>query len=358
MISRIRRRLQSKRRRRAVLFVMVLLLIWLIVRCSSDAFKPPALVYIPKGNADTVVKALHEQHIPIDPDDAADYLHGQTVKPGWVRFNPHLSIEPQSFLKRLLKPERERTRKVVMYSGDTIQHFAKMLSSQTLLPKGKLLNAYYHYSPYSDGGILAGYYDIPYKTTPEATMFHLTYLSRQKFKALSGSYGIPYDPKTFKRTLIVASIIQKETWHSEEMPRIASVIANRLKRGMRLQLDATLNYGPYAHTPVTPERIRTDASRYNTYRHAGLPPEPISSVTVAAIRAAFDPAKTDYLFFVRNAQGTHDFSNTYTEHLATIQRIKAEKALKNTSEHNSSNEPNIPQSQIPQWDSSRIPTNP
>jgi len=127
---------------------------------------------------------------------------------------------------------------------------------------------------------------------------------------------------------------------------------------MKLQLDATLNYGPYAHTPVTPERIRSDASRYNTYRHSGLPPEPISSVTVAALRAAFHPVKTHYLFFVRNTQGTHDFSITYTEHLATIQRIKAEKALKNAPENNSSNEPNIPQLQVPQWDSFRIPTNP
>lgn len=269
--------------------------------------------------------------------------------PGWVRFNPHLSIDPRSFWDHLVKSKREPTRRVVMYSGDTIQHFAQLLASQTLLPKGKLLNAYYDLSPYSDGGILAGYYDIPYKTTPEATMFHLTYLSRKHFEQLSRRHHIPYDPKTFKRILIIASIIQKETWHSEEMPHIASVITNRLKRDMRLQLDATLNYGPYAHTPVTPERIRSDASRYNTYRHKGLPPEPISSVTPAALEAAFAPAKTKDLFFVRNTAGTHDFTMTYTDHLANIQRIKAEKAIQHASDVNSSTPQTVqPNTALPQ----------
>ncbi len=209
-----------------------------------------------------------------------------------------------------------------MYSGDTIHLFTEHLSEQTRLPKGKLLNAYYRFSPYSDGGILAGYYQVPYRTTPEATMFYLVYRSEKAFRDIAASHRIPYRQKTFKNYLTVASIIQKETYHADEMPRIASVIYNRLQKGQKLQLDATLNYGPYAHTPVTPKRIRTDASRFNTYRYAGLPPEPIGSVSRSALDAAMAPAPTPYFYFVRNPKGWHDFSKTYAEHLKKIQKYK------------------------------------
>lgn len=321
----LRDRLRTRRGRRIALGIGVVVFVWLIARCSSDAFKPPALVYLPAGTLTEQINALRAQKIPLDAQEALAALEDRPLPSGWIRFNPYLSLEPEAFIKRLRDPAREPTRRVVMYSGDTIQLFAEKLASQTLLSEGKLLNAYYRYSPYSDGGILAGYYDVPYRTIPTATMFYLTYLSKRRFRQLCDRHMISYDPATFKRTLILASIIQKETWHTEEMPRIASVITNRLKRGMKLQLDATLNYGPYAHTPVTPERIRTDVSRYNTYRHTGLPPEPIGSVTEAALDAAIAPAHTPYLFFVRNTKGTHDFATTYTQHIANIQRIKRER---------------------------------
>ena len=352
----LRDRLRTRRGRRIALGIGAVVLVWLIVRCSSDAFKPPALVYLPAGTISEQITALHAQEIPLDAEEARTALGDRPLPSGWVRFNPHLTLEPDAFFKRLRDPAREPTRRVVMYSGDTIQLFAKKLASQTLLSEGKLLNAYYRYSPYSDGGILAGHYDVPYRTTPMATMFYLTYLSKRRFRKLCDHHMIPYDPATFKRTLILASIIQKETWHTEEMPRIASVITNRLKRGMKLQLDATLNYGPYAHTPVTPERIRTDASRYNTYRYAGLPPEPISSVTEAALNAAFNPAHTSYLFFVRNTKGTHDFATTYTRHVANIQRIKKEKEIRKHPKENTTIPPvKRKPSPSPTWDSSHIP---
>jgi UPF0755 protein len=297
----------------------------MLLRCGSDILKPPSLVYLPEGTTQVQITALHRQGIAIDEDTLEESNATLPFTSGWVRLNPHLSLSPQELIHKLATSPREPTRRVVMYSGDTIHLFTERLASQTLLPQGKLLNAYYHHSPYSDGGILAGRYAIPYRTAPLPTMYHLAALSEEVFRTLSQEFGIPYDPETFKRYLIIASIIQKETWHTAEMPLVASVIANRLQRGMKLQLDATLNYGPYAHTPVTPERIRTDVSQYNTYRHAGLPPEPISSVTRAALRAAFRPAETNYFFFVLNAQGTHDFATTYTEHLANIARIKGEK---------------------------------
>jgi UPF0755 protein len=189
-----------------------------------------------------------------------------------------------------------------------------------------LFEAYFRYSPYIDGGILAGYYRLPYRLSPGPAMAYLTEESQKRFARLSRTYLGRFDPDEFKRYLIIASIIQRETWHTHEMSLIAAVIENRLKRGMKLQLDATLNYGPWSHVKVTPERIRTDTSRFNTYRYMGLPPEPLGSVTEAALRAALHPDESDVLYFVKNAEGTHDFAVTYTEHLANISRVKAAKA--------------------------------
>ncbi|NPA50577.1 MAG: endolytic transglycosylase MltG, partial [Epsilonproteobacteria bacterium] len=143
---------------------------------------------------------------------------------------------------------------------------------------------------------------------------------------LSLKYKKKYSPKEFEKYLIIASIIQKETHHKEEMPLIAAVIYNRLNRDIPLQIDATLNYGKYSHTPVTPYRIRNDKSKYNTYYHKGLPPKPLCSVSIDALKAALNPPKLGYLYFVRTINGYHRFSISYKDHLANITLYKVEKA--------------------------------
>ena len=317
----IREQLKTRRGRRiAAVTALVLLILWGVTRCSQNPDEPK-LIYIPDSTPQAQYRALTAQQLDLEPSDLTKPLPS-----GWVRLSNGNNIPTNgALITALWTAPREKTRRVVMYSGDTIHLFTQKLAEQTRLDKDHLLNAYYRFSPYSDGGILAGYYQVPYRTAPDVTLYALVERSETAFRAISTSHHIPYDPYSFKRYLIVASIIQKETWHAEEMPRIASVIYNRLRRGMKLQLDATLNYGPYAHTPVTPERIRTDASHFNTYRYPGLPPEPIGSVSRAALNAAMAPAQTDYLYFVRDPRGWHDFSRTYAEHLGKIRRYKAQK---------------------------------
>ena len=321
----IRRQLKTRWGRRVALLLVLLSILWIASRCDNT-IKPPALVYLPDGNISEQFQALRQQELDLSMSDFANANATLPMRSGWIRFNPFYPLEPIQIAKRLVNAQREPTRRVVMYSGETLHLFIGRLASQTQLPRSKLLNAYYDFSPYADGGILAGFYSIPYKITPEAAMYYMTHRSEQAFRAIATKHHIPYRIPTFKNYLIVASIIQKETWHAEEMPHIASVIYNRLQRNMKLQLDATLNYGPYAHTPVTPERIRTDASAFNTYKHTGLPPEPIGSVSRAALHAAMQPAQTNDLYFVRNPKGWHTFSKTYAEHLEKIRKYREPKA--------------------------------
>lgn len=126
-------------------------------------------------------------------------------------------------------------------------------------------------------------------------------------------------------TVTVASLVEEEARDDAERPIIASVIYNRLERGMPLQLDATLQFALNKYAQRMLHEDKEVDSPYNTYKHAGLPPGPISNPGVASLRAALDPAETDYYYFVSNADGrTHTFSRTAAEHGRAVARYRRE----------------------------------
>ncbi len=122
-------------------------------------------------------------------------------------------------------------------------------------------------------------------------------------------------------TVIMASIVEREYRLAREAPLIASVFYNRLKRGMRLQSCATVSYvltdilGEPHQTRLYDKDLEVP-SPFNTYLHAGLPPEPISNPGRVALDAALHPANTPYLYFVLKdpVTGEHFFSRGFTEH--------------------------------------------
>jgi UPF0755 protein len=177
-------------------------------------------------------------------------------------------------------------------------------------------------SEYGDAGLFAETYHVPYGMREKQLIDFLINQSSARYEALSKKIFDTYNRTEWQRILIIASIIQKEAASNDEMPLVASVIYNRLRRNMRLQMDGTLNYGIHSHEKITPERIDTDDSRFNTYKHKGLPPQPICAVSLQAIKAAIKPAKTEYLYFMKNSNGTHDFSRTYKSHQSHIQKRK------------------------------------
>jgi UPF0755 protein len=130
-------------------------------------------------------------------------------------------------------------------------------------------------------------------------------------------------PLTFGETIILASIIEKETANRDEYGLISSVFHNRLKRGMLLQADPTVIYGlPDFDGNIRKEDLSYD-SPYNTYRYRGLPPGPISNPGLAAIEAAYDPDRTDYLYFVAtNNEGRHYFSKRLSDHNRAVAKYQ------------------------------------
>ena len=124
--------------------------------------------------------------------------------------------------------------------------------------------------------------------------------------------------------VIIASMIDREALVPAERPIVAAVIWNRLRKGMLLQIDATIQYALGKTKPVlTYDDLKID-SPYNTYKHTGLPPTPISNPGVAALQAAAAPSGDKYLYYVARNDGTgrHYFSTSYAQFL--VDKAKAE----------------------------------
>ena len=127
------------------------------------------------------------------------------------------------------------------------------------------------------------------------------------------------------RTVILASLVEKEVSQGAERPFVAGVFANRLARDMPLATDPTVVYAALLDGRWRGTIFASDLqspSPYNTYRHTGLPPGPICNPGVAALRAAMHPAETDYLYFVSDAAGHSRFSATLKEHNEKVQAYR------------------------------------
>ena len=148
-----------------------------------------------------------------------------------------------------------------------------------------------------------------------------TYL-KEAWKARASDLPI----KTPEEALILASIIEKETGDVEEQPIVASVSYNRLSIGMRLQSCPTVIYGlvqgaRFGRT-LTYKDLESDTP-YNTYIINGLPPTPITNPGRSALKAAMNPADSEYFYFVVNQTGGHAFAKTLREHNRNVAKWRS-----------------------------------
>lgn len=121
---------------------------------------------------------------------------------------------------------------------------------------------------------------------------------------------------TLHKAVTMASLIEREAKVDSERPLIAGVIYNRLRLGMPLQIDATVEYALGSHRSKIYYKDLEIDSPYNTYKIKGLPPGPIASPGEASLLAVVNPARTDYLYYVAKSDGSHAFARTLSEHNA------------------------------------------
>lgn len=169
------------------------------------------------------------------------------------------------------------------------------------------------------GASLEGYlYPDSYEktaTTKASTVVRQSLDQMQKYLTPELRAGIVRQGLTVHQGVILASIVEQEAGRSEDRPIVAQVFLKRLRQSMALQSDATSGYGAIL---VDQEPSLTFDSLYNTYKHKGLPPGPISNVSVGSLQAVTTPAATDFLYFVADDEGEDKgksfFSSTVEEH--------------------------------------------
>jgi UPF0755 protein len=126
--------------------------------------------------------------------------------------------------------------------------------------------------------------------------------------------------KSLNEVLTLASIVEKEMFGYENRRVVAGIFLNRIKTGMPLQSDATINFFTgTGKTRSTREETAID-NPYNTYKYYGLPPGPICNPSIEAIKSVIYPAKTDYLYFLTSPSGEIYFAKTYDQHLINTQK--------------------------------------
>ena len=326
---------------------------WLLHQVASLDRVPPAARAAPQDfevrrgeSLHSVVERLHEQGRVPSPAVVGRWASRNGVaaclKAGLHELEPGLS--PRELLLSLCTSPPAPSVRFTLPEGATLWQVDSMLSQAAGTRMGALLElgastdeplvgalpSSAHMPPAFYPNRLEGYlapdtYEIP---VADAAFGLLRAATRRGRRTLDGLYaaGPSADPPLSRHAAVtLASIVEREAVKRDEMKKIAAVYLNRLRRGMRLQADPTLTYGPRKWRLEPSPRLRRDATNpFNTYMHEGLPPGPIGAPSEAALAAVLSPAKSRALYFVARGDGSgrHRFARTYEQHRSNVARYR------------------------------------
>jgi len=299
-------------------FEIVLIISLSFMYYLNQNVKTQKVLYIPKGSINQIITQLQHRNYNVTKIDALLLRFIGSPQSGWIDIGSN-NLKRGDFLYKLTTA-KAALQNITLIPGETTFIFLNQLADKLNLDRKKLDAEYRIQSKYPEGTFVPNTYKLPIGITEKEVIRLLLLNSKKQMQELSKKIFGTYNEKKWFEYIAIASVIQKESASTKEMPLVSSVIYNRIKRGMKLQMDGTLNYGKYSHIKVTPSRIRNDKSGYNTYKIKGVPKIPVCNVSFDAIKAAIFPAKTKYLYFMKSKSGTHDFACNYSTHLHNINR--------------------------------------
>jgi len=280
-----------------------------------------AVVFIPQGSVSQIITYLKQKNYKLSAIDKYVLFFLGQPQSGWINIGTN-PLNRAEFLHKLTIA-KAALETITLIPGETSVVFLNQAAKQLNLNPTKLLEEFQKQAKFKEGVFTPETYKIPKGITEALFVYFLLAHSENVYKKTAEKIFGEYNMRKWHQYIITASVIQKEAANEEEMPIIASVIYNRLKLGMKLQMDGTLNYGIYSHSKITPQRIKEDSSSYNTYKFNGLPKEAVCNVSLAAIKAAIFPAKTEYLYFVRDKNtNKHIFTTNLNAHNQAIKKQK------------------------------------
>lgn len=254
------------------------------------------------------------------------------LQPGSYTLRSHMS--GKAALGLLLSPASRLLARVTLPEGAPLAQALATIAKSTGIPLAKLqaaaakpgalgLPSYAHGEV--EGFLFPATYDVEPGTTPTQLLTTMVTRYKQAVKELDLDAKARAIGLTPYQVLTTASLIEKETAYPADRPKVARVVYNRLRKGMMLQFDSTVNYVKTEKTArLTNDDLKVE-SDYNTYLHTGLPPTPIDSPGIATIKAALAPASGDYVFFVTTSKsGQALFTADYDEFLRAKAKAQAD----------------------------------
>jgi len=318
--------------------------VWTLAWVSSPmgGSNEPVLVSIPRGlTATGVGQRIKEKGLIRSARFFAltARVSGKSaaLKPGLYELNRGMSL--LQIIRKLEQGEFAAVW-ITIPEGFTARQIARRLAARGLVSEESFMQAAYEghafpeVSAGADGSLEGFLFPDTYLIPLQADA---RFVVRRMVAAFQEKIGRPYAEQIraselcrlvpgqtcLRSVVILASLIEREARKPEDRTKISGVIYNRLRRGMKLDIDATVQYARGEHKARLLYSDLAVDSPYNTYRHAGLPPGPIANPGKAAIEAALHPADTDALYYVARRDGRHIFSSTLEDHNAAKQRIKA-----------------------------------
>lgn len=315
---------------------MLALCLPLLAACGGDPQGPPVRFTVPQGaGLNTVVDTLSDRGIVEWAPAFKVYARmrgvAASIKPGVYEMQAGTAWD--DVLASLVDGDIVREA-VVVPEGWTAPQIAERIAAMAQVPVDSVL-------PMLLDSAAADRYEVPGPTL-EGYLYPATYLlpvgspARAAIDAMVQRYRRVWNPELRARAdsaglserevVTLASIVEKEARRWGERDTIAAVFRNRLRIGMPLQADPTVQYALGAHQQrLLYSHIADVADNpYNTYTHAGLPPGPIASPSEGSIRAVLEPAEVDYLYFVARPDGSHEFTRSLAEHNNAKNRIRRE----------------------------------
>jgi len=248
---------------------------------------------------------------------------GGSIPPGVYTLTA--GVGPESALQEMLDPQSREASRVVVKEGQRLSQIVDEIAEATAIPESELRAALTRPEaiglPAAAGGNPEGWlFPATYDVSSDSTATSLLRQMTTRFVKAANDLNLQQRAKkrglTVEEVVIIASILEREVAPSD-FTKASRVIANRLERGMRLQMDSTVNYALNTDKiQLSREDLATD-SPYNTYVVTGLPPGPIASPGEAALEAALEPMAGDWLYFVATdpERGITEFTDSEEEFL-------------------------------------------
>jgi len=315
-------------------FVAIVLIGYLTFFTSNHFDKPAPFTFeIKDGESFTsVTERLYEQSIIPSKFNfkVAGFIYGAQTKVKAARYKIPNDISYLDLLDLFVNGPADYLRAVKINDGQTIKYLGAKVRRDVKIDSTAFVNLAnnkeFIKSLELNASSLEGYlfsktYKMYENTSPEEALqiFYkgFTDYFDDKLKQRAKELGL-----SVHQVLTLASIIKGETNLVSEMPTISAVYHNRLKIGMRLQADPTIQYLlPGGWRRLTYQDLRIE-SPYNTYKFAGLPPGPINNPGKNAIMAALYPDKNNYLYFVAGGNSGHKFAKSYSDHLKNVAQYR------------------------------------